>query len=119
LAKSEIDEARLDNSTDIPRLLINAALLHGGEILRGMFESGSIVSETRCPRYVRLSLNLRHDLAWRTSKRATSGLSRFWSGRAEMGKTLFRGRGAEIWKRRELDATSRPFSRPTWLDTAG
>jgi len=51
--------------------------------------------------------------------RATTGLSRFWSGRAEMGKILFRVRGAEIWKRRELDATSRLFSRPTWLDTAG
>ena len=32
---------------------------------------------------------------------------------------FFRVRGAEIWKRRELNDTLRPFSRPTWLDTAG
>ena len=55
----------------------------------------------------------------RMTRRANNGLTRFWSGHAEMGKILFPVCGAEIWKRRELDATSRPFSRPTWLDTAG
>src|ERR1700684_3870457 len=50
--------------------------------------------------------------------RARSGLPSLWSDCPEIGR-FFPRTGAEIWKRRELSATLRPFLRPTWLDTVG
>ena len=86
----------------------------------GKFDRVEQVVIKCCVDPLRPPLNFRHNVAApRTSKWDNDGLTRFWSGHAEMGKILFPVRGAEIWKRRELDATSRPFSRPTWLDTAG